>query len=140
MFRLDELRGLSVDAGDRIDQVHGVKLVAAVVALVTAGTVIPADRTGALDEAVGKCASRGRGDRTHLSLRDDIAVVVESREHLLHHQVVIGSGGASVEVVGEPQALQIGGDHPVVLVRALAGRQTLRVRLHLDRGAVFIRS
>ena len=55
---LDELRRLAVDPAARVDQVDGVELVAAVVALVAAGAVVAADRAGALDVAVGQGAAR----------------------------------------------------------------------------------
>ena len=51
---LDELRGLPVDLRARVLEVVRVQLVAAVVALVAARAVVPADRAGALDVAVGQ--------------------------------------------------------------------------------------
>src|SRR5699024_11601096 len=51
---LDELRGLAVHAGDGIDQVRGVQLVAAGVGLITARAGRAADRAGPLDVAVGQ--------------------------------------------------------------------------------------
>ena len=62
MLGLDELRRLAVDPAARVDQVGGVELVAAVVALVAAGAVVPADRAGALDVAVGQGAARSTGE------------------------------------------------------------------------------
>ena len=140
MLSLHEPRSFTIDAGNRVDQIHRVELVPAVVALVAAGPGIVADGAGALDETVGQSASRGRGDGSHLGLGDDVTIVVQRREHFLHHPVVVRCGGTGVQVVGQAQPLQIGCDHPVVLVCAFAGRQTLRVCLHLDCGAVFVRS
>ena len=53
---LDEHRCLAVDPAARVDEVGGVELVAAVVALVAAGLAVAADRAGALDVAVGQGA------------------------------------------------------------------------------------
>ncbi len=61
MRRLAELRRGAVDDRARRDEVDGVELVAAVVALVAAGVRVAADRARALDVAVGQRPAR-RGE------------------------------------------------------------------------------
>ncbi len=138
MFGFDELRLLPVDARHRIDQVGRIELVAAVVALVAARAVVTADRAGALDVAVGQRAAGGRADRAGGGLRHDVAVAVQRQEDLLNDLVVVARSGAGEQVVGQAEALQVLGDHPVVLVRELAGGQALLLGLHRDRGAVLV--
>ena len=115
-----------------------VELVAAVVALVAARAVVPADRAGALDVAVGQRPPGGRGDGAERGLREDVAVVVQAGEHLLRHRVVVAGRGPGEQVVGHVQAEQVLGDHPVVAVGQLARRDALLVGLHLDRRAVLV--
>src|SRR5690606_31925305 len=71
---LDELGRLAVDLRDGVDEVDCIELVAALVALVSASAVVAADRTRALDVAVGERAARGRGDRTRSGLSENVAV------------------------------------------------------------------
>ena len=118
---LDELRDLAVDPRARVPQVGRVELVAAVVALVAARTRVAADGAGALDVAVGQGAPGRRADRTEGGLLDEVAVVVDAGEHLLHHCGVVARGGAGVEVVGDPERGEVLRDHPVVLVGELLG-------------------
>ena len=100
--------------------------------------VVSADRAGALDVAVRQGAPGGRADRAHGGLRHHVAVAVQRQEQLLHHLVVGVRGGAGEQVVGQPEALQVLHDHPVVLVGELPRGQPLGVGLHLDRGAVLV--
>ena len=135
---LDEVRRLAVDAARRVDQVGRVELVAAVVALVAARTVVAADRAGALDVPVGQgAAGRGR-DGAHRGLRDDVPVAVQGGEQLLHDRVVVARRRTGEQVVAEPEPGQVLDDHPVVAVGQLAGRHPLGVGLHLDRRAVLV--
>ena len=116
LLALDELRRLAVDPAARLDEVDGVELVAAVVALVAAGRAVPADRAGALDVAVGQRAAGGRADGAELRLREDVAVGEQPPEQLLHDGVVVLRGGAGEQVVGQPELLQVARDDPAVLV------------------------
>ena len=47
-------------------------------------------------------------------------------------------GGTGEQVVGEPQAVQVLDDDPVVAVGELAGGDALLVGLHLHGGAVLV--
>ena len=135
---LDELRRLAVDLAPGLDQVGGVELVAAVVALVPARVGVAADRTGALDVAVGQ-RTAGRGaDRRLGGLLDHVAVAVAGTEHLLHDPVVVAGRGPREQVVRQPQTHEIGDDERVVAVGQLLGRDALLVGGHQDRGAVLV--
>jgi hypothetical protein len=128
----------AVDLRSRVDQLLGVELVAAAVALVAAGAVVAADRAGALDVAVGQRATGRRGDGAERLARHDVTVVVEPGEELLHDRVVVARGGAGEQVVGQAEPVQILDDHPVVAVDQLARRRALRVGLHLHGRAVLV--
>src|SRR5699024_1282992 len=131
-------RGLPVDAGDRIDQVRGIQLVAAAVALVTARAGRAADRARPLDVAVGQGATGRRGDRAGGGPLHHVAVVPHGDEHVLHHLVVVAGGGAGEQVVGQPQRDQVLDDQPVVAVGELLGGDALGVRGDQDRCAVLV--
>ena len=73
------------------DQVGRVELVAAVVALVAARAVVPADRAGALDVAVGQRAAGRRRDGAVRRLLDEVAVLVDPEEQLLDDGVVVAA-------------------------------------------------
>ena len=104
---LDELRRLAVDLAARVDQLVGVELVAAVVALVAARLGEAADRAGALDVAVGQRAARRRADRPAGRLLDHVAVGVHLAEHLLHDGVVVARRRAGEEVVGQAEVGEV---------------------------------
>src|SRR5699024_9568385 len=59
VFGVDELWCFTVDTRTWGEQIDRVELVATVVALVAAGSVVTADGAGALDVAVGKCTPGG---------------------------------------------------------------------------------
>ena len=101
VFGFDELGGFTVDFADRVDQVCGVELVAAVVALVAACSRRATDGAGAFDVAVRQGAAGGGGDCAEGGLFDHVAVGVEAFEQLLHHRVVVTGGGAGEQVVGQ---------------------------------------
>ena len=138
MLGLDELRHLAVDPRARVDQVGRVELVAAVVALVAARARVAADRAGALDVAVGQGATGRRADRAVRRLLDEVAVVVDAGEQLLHDGVVVAGRRTGVEVVGEPEGDEVLGDEPVVLVGELLRRHAGLVGGDQDRGAVLV--
>ena len=135
---LHELGGLAVDPRARADEVGGVELVAAGVALVPAGALGTADRAGALDVAVGQGAPGGGGDRRAGHLLDHVAVVPHGGEHVLDHVVVVAGGGAGEQVVGQTQGHEVLDNEPVVAVGELPGAETLLVGGDEDRGAVLI--
>ena len=135
---LHEDRLLAVDLRPGVDQVGGIELVAAVVALVAAGAREPADRARSLDVAVGQRPAGRRRDRAHGRALEDVAVVVQALEDLLGDRVVVPRGGPGEQVVGHVQAEQVLGDHPVVAVGQLPGGHALGVGLDLDRRAVLV--
>ncbi len=137
---LDELGGLAVDLAAGVDELVGVELVAAVVALVAAGLGEGADRAGALDVAVGQGAPGRRADRTARRLLDHVAVGVDLAEHLLDDGVVVARRRAGEQVVGQAEVGEVLGDDRVVLVDELLWRQALLVGEDEDRGAVLVRA
>ena len=138
MLGLDELRHLAVDLAPRVDQVGGVELVAAVVALVAAGLGVAADGARAFDVAVRERPAGRRRDRALRRPLDHVAVAVHGAEHLLHDRVVVDGRGAGEQVVGQPEGVQVLHDHPVVRVRELARSDAGLVGGDQDRGAVLV--
>ena len=122
----------------RVDELGGVHLVAAVVALVAARPLGPADRAGALNVAVGQGAAGRGGDGGAGDLLDHVAVVAHGREHVLDDTVVVAGGRAGEEVVGQPEGHQILDDEPVVLVGQLASAHAGGVCCDQDRRAVLV--
>ncbi len=137
---LDERRDLAVDPRMRLDEVGGVELVAAVVALVAAGLAVAADRAGALDVAVGQCPAGRRADRAAGGLLDHVAVAPVAGEQLLRDGVVVEGRRPREEVVGQPEVGEVLGDDPVVAVRELARAHALLVGLDEDRRPVLVGS
>ncbi len=135
---LDELRRLAVDLRPRVDQVGRVELVAAVVALVAARVGVPADGAGALDVAVRQGAPGRRADRPERRLLDQVPVLVDVREELLHHLVVVAGRRPREQVVGQPEVDEVVHDHRVVLVGELARGHALLVGGDQDRGPVLV--
>src|SRR4029077_19649594 len=93
LLAVHERGRLPVDLRPGIDEVRRVELVAAVVALVTARALVPADRAGALDVPVGQGPAGGRRDRAQRGAGEDVAVLVEAGEDLLGDRVVVEGGG-----------------------------------------------
>ena len=136
MGGLHELRGLAVDARVRVDELGGVHLVAAVVALVAARPLDATDRAGALDVAVGQGAA-GRGGGAG-DLLDHVAVVAHGGKHVLDDAVMVAGGRAGEEVVGQTEGHQVLDDEPVVLVGQLASAHAGPICCDQDRRAVFV--
>src|SRR5699024_3255536 len=109
-----------VDARTRGEQVDRVELIATVVALVAAGSVVTADGAGALDVAVGKCTPGGGRHGPLGGVGEDVTVLVQRDEQLLHHVVVVTAGGTSQQVAGLPERHKLLGDDPVVAVGYIA--------------------
>ena len=126
--RLAELRRRAVDDRARVDQVDGVELVAAVVALVAARLREAADRARALDVAVGQRAA-GRGENApSVVLLDEIALVVQRAEDVLRDPVVVARRRAREAVVRDPEIAQVVADERVVAVGELTRRHAARGR------------
>ena len=99
----NELWGLAVDLGYGVDQVHRVKLVATLIALVTAGAIRAADGASALNIAVRQGASGRRRNSTLGGLFEHVAVGIQALEEFLYHGVVVTSGGTGKKIVGQAE-------------------------------------
>jgi len=107
MLRLAELGRRPVDPRARVDQVDGVELATAVVALVAARAVVAAMRACPLDVAVGERVAGGGRERAEGGLLDDEAFLVQGSEHVLNDAVVILRRRAREKVVREPKIPQV---------------------------------
>src|SRR5699024_9278694 len=87
VLSLNEFWGLSIDLGNRVNQINRVKLVAAVIALITASSVSVTNWALAFDVAVRQGAACRRGNRALHGLFDHITVVVETLEQFLGNRV-----------------------------------------------------
>jgi hypothetical protein len=126
------------DGGTRLDQVGGVELFGAVLALVATGAVIAAIGAGALDVAVRQEPAIGLGiDLFFRDFRNQPRRVQPPRE-MLRQRVVLRAGGAAEMVEAEAEApaeLILDGPHLGAILRhgfARLGRRKLR------RCAVFV--
>ena len=138
VFGLLKARGFAVDLGNRVDELVRIELIAAGVALVAARAFGMADRALALNVAVGQGTAGGGADGHLLGALVDVAVLQALLEHLLHHVLVIAGGGAGEQVVAQAEVAQVLGDHTVVAVGQLLGRETFLLRLNENRGTVLI--
>ena len=80
MLGFYKLWGFPIDFRDRVNEIRRVELVAAVVALVAAGTISAADGAGALNIAVGQRAAGGGRNGPHGGFLQHVAVVVQPPE------------------------------------------------------------
>ena len=103
VLSFNELRGLAVDLGDRVNQVHRVELVATLITLVTAGPIRTADGASALNIAVRQGASGRRRNSTLGGLFEHVAIGIQALEEFLYHGVVVTGGGTSKEIVGQAE-------------------------------------
>ena len=138
MLGVDELRRFTVDLGTRINQVLGIQLVSAVVALIAAGVIGATDRTGALDVTIREGTARGRADGTAGGLSDHVAIVVQAGEELLHDRVVVAGGGAGEQVIRKAEAREVLDDDAIVAIRQFLDGRAFLLRLHQQRGAVLV--
>src|SRR5919197_2692590 len=100
---LAKLRCRSVDHRTRVDEVDGIELIPAVVALIAARGLESADRARPLDVPIReRVACRGR-ERAERLLFDQPAVLVERPEEILRDARVIPRGGAREAVVADPE-------------------------------------
>src|SRR5438445_7815568 len=139
MMRFAELSRRTV--GDRawVDQISRIELIAAVVALVTAGLRIPADRTRALDVPVGQGVSGRRRERTERGLLDQTAVVVERTEEIRRNPGMVLGGGAREGVVANTEVPQILAGELVVSLRDLTRRDAFAIRREHHRRPMLVR-
>ena len=138
-FVFSEDRRRAVDPRARLDQVDGVELVPAVVALVAARALVAADRARALDVAVGERVAGRGGERAERLLLDDVALVVERAEEVARDAVVVRRRGAREEVVREPEIAEVLADELAVALGRLTRRLARGVRRDHDRRAVLVR-
>ena len=131
--------GCAVDLRARVDQVDGIELVAAVVALVAARVREPADRARALDVAIRAacCPVAAENAPSETSL-DDVAVLPERAEQIADDRVVVRRRRAREEVVGEPEPSEVVADDGAVAVDELTRRDTFLVCGDHDRRSVLV--
>ncbi len=129
-----------VDPRTRIDQVGGIELVAAVVALVAARALEAADRARALDVAIGKRVPGRGGERPERLLLDDVALAMERAKEILGDAVVVGGRGPREEVVREPEVAKIVADELAEPLGSLMRRLAGGVRRDHDRRPVLVRA
>src|SRR5699024_1244840 len=134
----DELGFLAVDAAARFDEIGGIELVAAGIALVSARAISTANRADTFDVAVRQGAPGGRANGTGRSAFDDVSVAMQSAEKFLDRGVMVACRGARKQVVGQAQSLEIFDDHPVIPVGQLAGVRGFRIGLDKNRRAVLV--
>ena len=128
-----------VDPRTRVDQVGGIELVAAVVALVAARALEAADRARALDVAIGKRVPGRGGERPERLLLDDVALAMERAKEVLGDAVVVGGRGPREEVVREPEVAKIVADELAEPLGGLMRRLAGGVRRDHDRRPVLVR-
>ena len=138
MLRLAELGRRAVDDRARVDQVDGVELVAAVVALVAARLGVAADRARSLDVAVGQRAAGRGGERAERRLLDEVAVLVKRAEEVLGDAVVVPRRRAREAVVRDAEISQVLADERVVAVGGLTRRDAAPVGGHHHRRPVLV--
>ncbi len=138
MRRLAELGGRAVHDRARVDQVDGVELVAAVVALVAARLAVAANRAGPLDVAVGQRAAGRRCDRPECRLLDQEALLVQRAEHVLDDGVVVARRRPREAVVRHAQTDVVVEDERVVAVGELARGHAFAVGRHHHRRPVLV--
>ena len=136
--RFPEDRRRPVDLRARVDQVDRIELVPAVVALVTAGVLEPADRARPFDVAVGERVTGGGRERAHRRLLDDVAVLVDGPEQVLDHAVVVLRRRPREQVVRQTEVVQVLADEAAVPIGGLTRGQTLAIGRDHDRRAVLV--
>ena len=135
-----KLRCFAVDFRHWVNQVGGIQLVAAVVALIAARAVGTANRAGAFNVAVRQGATRGWRDSAHGCFFDHVAVVVQTTEQFLHHRVVVAGGGSSEQIVGQAQPCEVVHDLAVVAVCQFLHGHAFFFGLHQQRGPMLVRA
>jgi hypothetical protein len=123
----------------RVDQVGGIELVAAVVALVASCFGVSADRAGALDVAVGQRVARRGGERPERRLLDEVAVLVERPEQVARDVGVVLRGRAREAVVGDAEIAEIVARELVVAVGDLTRRDAFAVGRDHHRRPMLVR-
>src|SRR5207253_3546294 len=106
----DRLR--PVDLGTRVDELIGIQLVAAVVALISARARESADRARTFYVAIGQRAARGLLKRAHRRPLDQVALVVQGLEDVLHDDAMVLRRRSREQVVRETKRSQVIADDP----------------------------
>ena len=138
MLRLLEDRWRTVDPRPRVDQVGGIELVPAVVALIAPRTLEPADRARALDVPVRERVAGRGGERAERLALDDEPLLVERPEEIPGDGVVVLRRGAGEEVIRKPQRTEVLADERVEPIGGLTRRLARRVRRDHDWRAVLV--
>src|ERR671931_160183 len=103
MLGLAEDRCRAVDLRSRLDQVRRIELVPAVVALITTGVRVSADRARALDVTVRQRMTGRRRECTQGLALEDIALLVQRAEEVLRDAVRIDGRRPREKVVRQPE-------------------------------------
>ena len=138
MLGFDELRCFAVDLRDGINQVGGVQLVAACIALIAARAGRATDWAGAFNVAVRKGAPRRRANSAQGCLLHHVAVGVQRREKLLDDGVVVARRRPGKEVIGKTKSGQVFNDLLVVCIGKLLHTDAFFFRLNQERSSVLI--
>ena len=140
MVRDLEPRRLTGNLGNGVDEILGIQLVPARIALISSRAFAAANGTRALDIAVGQGVAADRIDSDILLLDDHVPVVATHFEHTLNHPFMVDGGRSSEQVVRQTQGHEIFDDDPVILISQLLGRFALRLGGHEDGRTVLIRA
>ena len=140
VLRVPENRRRTVDTGPGIDEVGGIELVPAVVALVAPRALEATDRAGALDIPVGQSVSGRGGERAKRLLLDDVALGVERAEQITGDAIVVSRRDPREQVVGDPEVAQVLPDEAAEALRSVTRRLAGVVRRHHDGRPVLVRA
>ncbi len=130
----------AADPAARLDQVLGVELASAVVALVAAGLGVAAVRAGPLDVAVGQEPTRLRVEELPGDLPVDVAVVAQLPEHVPGDLAVVLGAGGGVQVPRDVELLPVVEELGVVPVDDDLGVDALLVGPNGYRRPVHVRA
>ena len=125
---------VSLPAG--MEEIGGVELAAAVVALVAAGEFISAVGTGPLDVAVGEKLLRGGVEGQRLGRGVEIPRLQQAQEEVVDHRLVVLRARAGEEIEGDADSLPGLQELGVKAVDDLLRTAALLLRPHGDGGAV----
>ena len=118
-------RCVSADDAPRLQEKSGFQEASAVVALVSAGSFVPAVRALALHEPVGQEALVVLAVQHLRVLTEDVAILVDFHKGFLHEFLVHWAFGSSVVVEGCAPALEQVGYYGMISIRQLFRRYPL---------------